>query len=271
MKLLDDAVIFPLGNDKIPADFQPLTEFPLVIIIGLTGVGKSTAIELLDQQGIHFTLLPNRRDLADQIIISSLQREDGQPIEPVQDRVKRFEYTARYRAKFPGGMAHALSQLLINPQKTRSLLLFDGLRGLSEVQHASAYFPQARFIVLDAPDIVRLTRLLKRGDAFDNTKIETGWVNQNLIASFMGISDIEAVFDEEQLRQIARTARAADLSNDDVIKKVTIIVEERRNYDPDTARVFLNRNRSSHPVLVVDTASHTVIEVAQIIADWLKA
>ena len=269
MQFLDDAIGVALEGETAPPNFLPVTDLPLVIVIGLTGVGKSTTIQLLTEQGLDFTLLPNRRELADQIIIPLLQQEDGQPLQPVTDRVKRFEYTARHRAKYPGGMAHALSQLLIDPQKTKPLFLFDGLRGLEEVQHAVSYFPQARFIVLDASDMTRLTRLLKRDDAFDTTAVSSTLTSQNLIASFMTIPDLEAVFDEEQLRQVARIARAAKISNDSVVKKVTIIVEERRNYDPDTARVFLTRSRPPNPVLVIDTANLTVKAVAQRIVAWL--
>jgi predicted ATPase len=269
MKLLDEIVGFPLADEIPPDNFRPLTELPFVILIGLTGVGKSTVLQLLRQAGPEFTLLPNRRDIADQIIIASLQREDGHPFYPVLDRVKRFEYTARYRTKYAGGTAHALSKLVVDPAKAKPLLIFDGLRGLDEVQHAVTYFPQARFVVLDASDMVRLTRLLKREDAFDTTTVRFSLASQNLIASFMEVPDIEAVFDEEQLRQIARLARAAKLSSDDVLKKITIIVEERRNYDPDTARVFLTRTQSSHPVLGIDTTQHNAAEIAQKIAAWL--
>lgn len=270
MKFLDEIVGFPLADEVPPDNFRPLTELPFVILIGLTGVGKSTVLDLLRQKGVEFTLLPNRRDIADQIIIASLQKEDGQSFYPVLDRVKRFEYTARYRAKYAGGTAHALSKLVVDPTKAKPLLIFDGLRGLDEVQHAVTYFPKARFVILDASDMTRLTRLLKREDAFDTTAVHFSLASQNLMASFMDVPDIEAVFNEEQLRQVARLARAANISSADVIKKLTIIVEERRNYDPGAARVFLARTQSSHPVLVVDTASHAAAEVAQKIADWLE-
>ena len=158
MKLLNEIIGIPQTGGDVEPGFQSLADYPFVIIIGLTGVGKSTSLELLPENGVEFTLLPNRRDIADQIIIASLQREDGEPFHPVLDRVKRFEYTARYRAKNAGGMAHALSQLYINPSHAKPTLIFDGLRGLDEVQHAVNYFPQAKFIVLDAPDMVRLTQ-----------------------------------------------------------------------------------------------------------------
>lgn len=273
MKYLTVAVAFTLDADTIPVGFQPLVELPLVIMVGLTGVGKSTVLNLLPENGVKFTLLPNRRDVTDQIIITSLQMEVGEPVVPVTDRLERFEYTARYRDKFPGGMAHALSRLIINPAATQPLLIFDGLRGLPEIQHAVTYFPLARFVVLDAPDIVRLTRLLKRGDVFDMTasKIQAGLLaGQDLMAALHDVPHVDAVFSEENLHQIASGARLAHIPVDEVIQKISIIVKERRNYDSSTARVHLTRTLPPQRVLVIDTASHSAEAVAEKIARWLE-
>ncbi len=269
MKMHNETIAILQVGEQPPPDFQSITTLPLVIIIGLTGVGKSTVVSLVAEAGISFTLLPNRREIADRIIIPALQAEDGQPLEPVRDRVKRFEYTGRYRAKYPGGVAHALSLLAVDPARTEPILIFDGLRGLEEVQQATKYFPQARFVVLDAPDMIRLKRILKRSDAFDTTTITASLAGYNTIAAFKSVPDIEAVFSEEALRQIARTVRAADLSLDDVLKKMTIIVEERRNYDPSAARVHLSRLLPPERALVVDTAAYTAEEVAERIVNWL--
>jgi guanylate kinase len=254
---------------KAPPEFQPLTKSNLTILVGLTGVGKTTVLKLLQQRERDFTLLPNRREITDAIIIPTLQREAGETVQPVNDRVQRFQYTARYRAKYPGGMAYALSQLAVAPEKTSVPLIFDGLRGLNEVQHAVTYFPAARFVVLDAPDMVRLNRLLKRDDSFDKTKIQTSLLGKNILAALMGIPDIEAVFNEEELQQIARAARMADIPIDSVVQTARIIVEERRNYDSRAARVHLVRSLSTDQVLVIDTADQTVEAVAQQMADWL--
>jgi hypothetical protein len=64
-------------------------------------------------------------------------------------------------------MAHALGQVVVKVAQENEQFIFDGLRGLNEVQHGSSYFPRSRFIVLEAPDVVRLNRLLNRGDQFD--------------------------------------------------------------------------------------------------------
>jgi hypothetical protein len=214
-------------------------------------------------------LLPDRRKITDEIIIMSLQQEDGYAQTPVTDRVKRFEYTARYRDKYPGGMAHALSRLAVEPARLDSLLLFDGLRGLNEVQHAATYFPQARFVVLDAPDTVRLARLLKRGDSFDTTYLPTSTEGQTMLAALVSIPDIAVVFTAEQLRQISQVAHAAALPVDEVVRKASIIVEERRNYDSSTARVYLSSSLPRKQVLVMDTATQPPEAVAKQVLEWL--
>ncbi len=140
------------------SDNCPLTSLAPIVMVGLTGVGKTTVLELLAQRGTPFTMLPNRREITDKIIIATLQGADGQTPYQVADRLARFEYTARYRAQFTGGMAHALGRLAVNPGELQSYLFFDGLRGLDEVGYAAAYFPHARFVLLDAPDTVRLNR-----------------------------------------------------------------------------------------------------------------
>ncbi len=272
MRFLADTVAFATEAEPIPLGFQALTELPLVILVGLTGVGKSTVLELLPQNGLNFTLLPNRREITDEIIITSLQAEAGEPLRPITDRVERFEYTARYRAKFPGGMTHALSRLAVHSDHTQPLFIFDGLRGLNEVQHAVTYFPEARFVVLDAPDTIRLNRLLKRGDAFDMTDsvaLQSSLTSQNLTAALLAVPNIEAVFSEEQLQQIAKGARLAQIPVDEVVQKITIIVKERRNYDSNTARVYLTHSLPPTKVLVVDTAMHSPHTVAERVAAWL--
>ncbi|MFO7680283.1 MAG: hypothetical protein R6X34_09555 [Chloroflexota bacterium] len=87
---------------------------PLLVLVGLTGTGKSTTVNALRNQGFPFRLLPNRRELTDQLIIPHMQELAGEPITPVPDRTERFTYTRRYRELFPGGMAQALEQLTID-------------------------------------------------------------------------------------------------------------------------------------------------------------
>lgn len=240
-----------------------------MILVGLTGVGKSTIIASL-QKRLDFTLLPNRRHITDEIIITSLQEEDGYPPTTVTDRVKRFEYTARYRARHPGGMGHALSRLAVDPAGAGSLLLFDGLRGLNEVQHTATYFPKACFIVLDAPDTVRLARLLKRADTFDSIHLPASIEGQTMLTAIGSIPDIAAVFSAEQLRQISQAAHAAAIPVDEVVKKASIIVEERRNYDSNAAQIYLTGSLPREQVLILDTATQPPEAVTKQVIEWLN-
>ena len=263
MKYLNDTLAFSLDPAEIPEGFLPLTHLPVIIMVGLTGVGKSTVIDLLGKE-VTFTLLPNRRALTDEIIIASLQKEAGEPIRPVTDRIKRFEYTARYREKHPGGMAHALGQLVFKVAQEGEPFIFDGLRGLNEVQHGSSYFPHSRFIVLEAPDVVRLNRLLNRGDQFDVVEGQPEAVDQSLMEALRSIPEIEAVFTPQQLAQIA-----GDYTVDEILKKVAIIVEERRNYDPEVSRDYLIRMLPPRRVLTIDTTTAPTQGVVERIRQWL--
>jgi hypothetical protein len=266
MKYLNDTLAFSLDPAEIPEGFLPLTHLPVIIIVGLTGVGKSTVIDLLGK-GVAFTLLPNRRALTDEIIIASLQKEAGEPVQRVSDRIKRFDYTARYREKNPGGMAQALRQVMVKVTQENEPFIFDGLRGLNEVQHGSSYFPQSRFIVLEAPDGVRLNRLLNRGDQFDVVESRPETVDQGLVEALRSTPEIEAVFTPQQLSQIAQIA--VDYPSEEILKKVAIIVEERRNYDPEVSRDYLTQALPPQRVLVIDTTTAPPEGVVKRIRGWL--
>jgi hypothetical protein len=238
-------------------------------MVGLTGVGKTTTLELLAQSGVMFTLLPNRRKITDEVIIASLQREDGETPYPVTDRIARFDYTARYRAKHPGGMAHALSRLAVDPTDLTLPFVFDGLRGLEEVQQAVAYFPKARFILLDAPDIIRLKRLLKRADLFDTATSQALADHPDLTSRLAAIPNVETVFNPATLHQIASMAQAGFESIDEIIQKVSIIVKERHYYDSEAASSWLIDTLPPERLLVVDTAAQPGHAVVEQIAGWL--
>ena len=148
------------AGSPLPDSWRPLAACPLMILVGVTGVGKSTVLAHLAEFGLDYALLPDRRVLTDRLIISAMQAQEGGPIQPVTDRGLRFDYTRRYREQYRGGMAHALAQVSASPVLAGRLLLFDGLRGANEVQHAAQALPQARFAMLEAPDAVRVQRLL---------------------------------------------------------------------------------------------------------------
>ncbi len=88
-------------------------DMELLILVGLTGTGKTTTVNALREVGLDFHLLPNRRAMTDEFIIGYLQKLDGDSVEVVRDRTERFAYTRRYREMFPGGMAWALREWLM--------------------------------------------------------------------------------------------------------------------------------------------------------------
>ena len=88
-----------------------MTNDKLIFVSGLTGVGKSTTLKTL---AASVTLLPNRRDLTDEIIIPWVQQRLGQNQRSVTDRLERFDLTRNYREHNPGGIITALLEYLSN-------------------------------------------------------------------------------------------------------------------------------------------------------------
>jgi ribose 1,5-bisphosphokinase PhnN len=270
MKFLTRHLALPDNPGDDPAGFQPLTALPIIIIVGLTGAGKSTLVNHLANL-LTFELLPNRRAVTDEIIIRSLQRVDGAPETLETDRLQRFEYTARYRQANPGGMAHALSLLVADNALANRRIVFDGLRGLDEVSHATRLFPSARFVVLDAPDVVRLGRLLDRGDAFDTAPTGTSpAATQSVLAALHSVARIETVLSSVQLSQLAAEAERAGWLPDEAAGKAAIIVKERLNYDSLAARDFLRQNLPPGQVCVIDTATTAPDSAAATVKQWIE-
>jgi len=231
-------------------------------------------LEWLQRGKLAFTLLPDRRDLTDQLIIGYLQTLDGLPIQPVTDRRARFAHTRRYHQLFPGGMSHALRQLLVDPAQHPGWLLFDGLRGAAEVAHAAQALPQARFVVLDAPDLVRVQRLLGRSDSFDRI---TGGAAANAPAAqhtlaAIGVTDGDTLFTPAEVQTLFQLVvppwGTGTVAPETLRAKLQIVIEERRNYDPQTARAYLTQ-QAPHRTLVIDTTAVSAATAAQRIVDWV--
>jgi len=257
-----------LGVGDAPAGWRPLADAPLLILVGVTGVGKSAAVDALGQLGVDFALLPNRRELTDKLIISHLQQRDGAPLALVRDRQRRFDYTRRYRERNPGGMAHPLARLWLNPARRDGLLLFDGLRGEAEVSCAAERLPQARFVVLDAPDAVRVQRLLGRNDAFDHIGDEPAAPPAENDADAhlrdfdaLGVADARHLFAPAEEQALLDLARRGDVTAADLAAKLRIVVSERRNYDPAAAILALE-NIAPGRTLVVDTVTNDPVAAA---------
>lgn len=248
--------------------WRAIVELPLVVLVGVTGVGKSTLLQEMAQHGAEYLLLPDRRDLTDQLIIGAMQAADSLPIAPVTDRGQRFAYTRRYRERFPGGMAHALTQLWVSDDAP-DLLVFDGLRGANEVTYAAGALPNARFVMLDAPDIVRLQRLLGRGDAFD--RIATTTVAQEGAGTFaaLGLTEAATIFSPNEEAEILGWLRDSSVSSDSLAAKLQIVIEERRSYDPVATREAL-ASHAPGSTLYIDTVTHSPAQVAEQTIRWLR-
>ena len=89
LAMTKEITIGGLSAEK-PAGWIPLTETNCLILVGVTGVGKSTTVDALAQAGLSFSLLPNRRTITDHFMIQFLQKQANEPIVPISDRSARF-------------------------------------------------------------------------------------------------------------------------------------------------------------------------------------
>ncbi|UQN05745.1 AAA family ATPase [Deinococcus sp. QL22] len=236
---------------------SPLSSLPLTVLVGVTGVGKSTALAALQSANAAMRVLPDRREITDAVMI--WPRAGG----PVTDREERFRHTAEYRAGHSGGMAYALSTLLADTRHWGRQPVFDGLRGLEEVEYAATHFPAWRFVALGAPDEVRVRRLLGRADAFDQVSEGTGEDLRQALAELKGVQN---VFPPAELDALA-SLTARGFTATEILAKVRIVVSERRNYDPQAAESFL-RTLPPARALVLDTVELNPAGVAARVSAW---
>jgi hypothetical protein len=110
-------------------------------------------------------------------------------------------------------------------------LLFDGLRGADEVRYALEHLPHTYFVVLEARDLTRLSRLLGRGDAFDRVQIDS-----SDLATLHALA--QGVLSEAELQE----ALGWNVPIQELMAKLKIVAEERKNYDPVGARRVLEGN-----------------------------
>ncbi len=242
----------------------------LLILVGLTGTGKTTTVNALREVGLNFHLLPNRRTITDEFIIGYLQKLDGDPVEQIKDRTERFAYTRRYRKMFPGGMAHALREwlmvngqlLMVNdapspqpPIPSPQSLIFDGLRGENEITHAVELFPEARFLFLHAPDFVRMQRLVQRRDVFDAVTVD-GEVDTAVLHELA-----QGILTNEERDHLLTQIANGEIDAQELQAKLTIVRTERQNYDPDTTLAAL-QNLAPDRLIFGDTVACSPEEIA---------
>jgi hypothetical protein len=224
-----------LPGEPAPPQAKPLPELPLLILVGLTGVGKTSLI-----QALHYPTLPDRRELVDRYVLPRYA-----PPHPPLDRSERFALTRRFRQEHPGGVAEILVQSHAVPTWP---LLFDGLRGADEVRFALEHLPQSYFVVLEARDLTRLSRLLSRGDAFDRVRLE-----QSDLATLRELA--QGVLSEGELQETL----GWKVPIQELTAKLKIVVEERKNYDPAGSREVL---QGSPRALFLDTETLSLQEEA---------
>ena len=262
-----------LGSGQpAPPGWCTVAERPMLILVGVTGVGKSTAIAALPTLGTPYALLPDRRWLTDELIIPAVQLAGGDALHPVTDRRLRFDLTRRYRQRHPGGMAHALATLWIDPRVHSQVLIFDGLRGADEITHGVALLPLAHFAVLHAPDYVRVQRLLNRRDAFDQTATASPASREERATALadLGVAGADDLLQPHEVDELLAAVQRGAVDADDVRAKLAIVVEERRNYDPQAAIDALLRLAPGR-ALIVDTTQATPPEAARLIANRIQS
>lgn len=235
-----------------------LARLPLTVLVGVTGVGKSSALAALQAADPTARVLPNRREITDEVILLPLAGG------PVRDRAERFRLTARYREQHPGGMAYALGTLTADTRFWGERPLFDGLRGQEEVEYAARHFSAWRFVALLAPDPVRVRRLLGRADAFD--RVEGQAQGTSLRRDLAALPGAAQVFTPGELDDLAALA-AEGFAPEDILAKTRIVVTERQHYDPDAAAAFL-RTLPPQRALILDTVALSPEEVAAAIREW---
>ena len=174
---------YPLVSLARGAGFRPLGERALLMLVALTGTGKSTTLDRLRARlgGNGMDVVPTRRELADWIAIPLAQTLAGEPIEPIRDRRRRFAYTRRFAEQVPGGMAAAFSWLAL-ADDFDGRLISEGIRGENEIRYALENFPRWRIIELTLNPLTRLRRLSGRHDDFDRTggRADVSFLPRNL-------------------------------------------------------------------------------------------
>jgi hypothetical protein len=230
---IDDAL--GIGDTKDMA-YGKLDRFFTCILVGVTGAGKTTLKSRLLER-YKFYNLPDRRILTDKVILPMMQVDHGVPV----DRNQRFTHTKAFREKYPGGMGYLLSKTRIKDIDPLTPVLFDGLRGVNEVAYAAKSIPSSFFIVLSAPEHIRIKRLLARGDSFDRIK---GRITPRDVAGF------KTICSPSQRKELFEYVEQKKIPENQLYEKVKIVLKERENYDQGAASSFIKKNLSDRAILI---------------------
>ncbi|HAC65092.1 MAG TPA: hypothetical protein DCF68_16575 [Cyanothece sp. UBA12306] len=267
------------GFPKVfPNNWQGISQYPLLILVGLTGVGKTTVTKKLLNSEFNFTLLPNRRTLADKVIFPTFTQNE----ETIFCRIQRLEYTRKYQQLYSGGMAYVLSQLKVKTKLDKPILIFDGLRGKNEVIHAAKFLPNAQFLILEASNNIRLQRLINRKDKFDyiNTSAQESLSDLNnkpVLESFsdLNIPQVSQLLTTTEQQEWLSIINQGKIEINVLKDKLKIILKEQQNYDIKETRNAL-LNIVPQRTLAVDTACYNCQQISEMvirnkqISQWLE-
>jgi hypothetical protein len=261
-------------GEPLPPGYEHVSRRALLVLVGVTGVGKSTTLAAAQAAGLRYRLLPDRRELTDRLILPAAQAQRGETPAPVRDRAQRFALTRLYRETHPGGMGDALAQLAVAPALLAGLLLFDGLRGANEVVAAARQLPAARFVLLDAPDAVRVTRLMGRNDPFDaiGAGDGDGAADQaGTLSDFaaLGLPEAAGLVATREEQALLALVRSGAVTAEQLRGSLAIVTEERRNYDPAATRAALLA-AAAERTLLVDTHALPPAAVAAAILHFIE-
>ena len=204
---------YPTIHWEATAYTQPLTELAVLMVVAFTGTGKTTALTALAEQASlpYSEALPTRREMADWVIIPTVQQLQGEPIRPVQDRLERFRYTHAFAQHFKGGSAQAYALLHVSGGGVP--FVSDGIRGGDELAYALEHCPRWHIVELVVSLHERLRRLSGRKEAFDQ-------VRPSVDLSFLPLDQRETILESYQAGIISQEA-------------LTIVQGEASNYGLD--------------------------------------
>ena len=254
-------------GENAPGGWLSIHDFPLIIMVGLTGTGKSTSIHALLNTGKKLTLLPDRRTLTNQIIIPMMHQ--GKNKKKSLDRSERFACTRRFRKRYPGGMSYILSKLYAQSGKTDGYFLFDGIRGENEIDYAAQFLPSARFVVLHTPDEIRVRRLLTRNDSFDKIVCKTALNNNIFSSKYMKISGLNDILNDIQKNTLLKWAKEHNVSSEALHEKLSIVISESLNYNSKKMMTAFNKEPTKNRAYFFDTSSTSSRKIVETIVNQL--
>ena len=247
-------------------DGVSVLQYPLVILVGVTGTGKSTGLELLTESfDKNVVLIPERRILTDHFILRPLMREQGLA-ERTLTREERYPYLKQFRKDHPEGVAGILRQLALKkPLESDQFLVFDGLRGLNEIDYALENFSNCHFLAFDTPYSVRILRLLERRDSHDNFIRE----NKSLDSVESILKKISNRLSKEELDSFKEAILSNKYHLDDLSHKVEVIEREELLYTPKSSLKRLQENKNN-TFCIVDTHLHSLDEEKSMIKNFIN-